>query len=39
MNDRPNTPLLDQVNIPEDLKKFSDAELLQIANELRDETI
>jgi 1-deoxy-D-xylulose-5-phosphate synthase len=39
MNDRPNTPLLDQVNVPEDLKKFSDTELRQIANELRDETI
>lgn len=39
MNDRPNTPLLDQVNVPEDLKKFSDAELRQIADELRRETI
>jgi 1-deoxy-D-xylulose-5-phosphate synthase len=33
MNDRPNTPLLDQVNLPEDLKKFSDTELRQIADE------
>ncbi|GGA18040.1 1-deoxy-D-xylulose-5-phosphate synthase [Neptunicoccus cionae] len=39
MSDRPNTPLLDQVNAPEDLKRFSDTELRQVADELRAETI
>ena len=39
MADRPNTPLLDQVNTPEDLKQFSDAQLRQVADELRTETI
>ncbi len=39
MSARPQTPLLDQVNLPEDLKRFSDAELVQIAQELRSETI
>ena len=39
MTDRPNTPLLDQVNLPSDLKQFSDAELHQIADELRAETV
>lgn len=33
------TPLLDRVNIPADLKKFSHAEIKQIADELRSETI
>jgi 1-deoxy-D-xylulose-5-phosphate synthase len=33
------TPLLDRVNIPADLKKFSLAEIKQIADELREETI
>ncbi|MDD9708795.1 1-deoxy-D-xylulose-5-phosphate synthase [Seohaeicola sp. SP36] len=39
MTDRPHTPLLDQVNLPSDLKQFSDAELHQIADELRAETV
>ncbi len=39
MSARPDTPLLDRVNTPEDLKQFSDAELAQIAHELRLETI
>ena len=39
MSARPQTPLLDQVNLPEDLKRFSDSELTQIAHELRSETI
>nr|WP_325248899.1 1-deoxy-D-xylulose-5-phosphate synthase [Amylibacter sp.] len=39
MSDRPNTPLLDQVKAPEDLKRFSDVQLRQIADELRAETI
>ncbi|NCX85022.1 MAG: 1-deoxy-D-xylulose-5-phosphate synthase, partial [Rhodobacteraceae bacterium] len=39
MSHRPNTPLLDRVQLPEDLKRFSDAELIQVAEELRQETI
>ncbi|MDC0737818.1 1-deoxy-D-xylulose-5-phosphate synthase [Cognatishimia sp. SS12] len=39
MSVRPETPLLDRVNTPEDLKKFSDAELTELAHELRLETI
>ncbi|MCP4208086.1 MAG: 1-deoxy-D-xylulose-5-phosphate synthase [Shimia sp.] len=39
MSARPQTPLLDQVHLPEDLKRFSDSELTQIAHELRSETI
>ena len=39
MSERPNTPLLYRVSKPEDLKQFSDAELTQIAHELRSETI
>ena len=39
MSDRPHTPLLDRVNIPADLKQFSDAELRQVADELRAETV
>ena len=37
MSHRPNTPLLDRVQLPEDLKRFSDAELSQVAEELRQE--
>jgi 1-deoxy-D-xylulose-5-phosphate synthase len=33
------TPLLDQIRIPSDLRKFSDKDLPQIAAELRQETI
>ena len=39
MADRPNTPLLDKVNKPEDLKQFSDTQLRQLADELRTDTI
>lgn len=39
MTDQPATPLLDQVNRPADLKRFSDAQLTQIASEVRAETI
>jgi 1-deoxy-D-xylulose-5-phosphate synthase len=39
MSERPNTPLLDQVTRPGDLKRFSDAELIQLAAELRAETV
>ena len=38
-NERPNTPLLDQITSPENLKKLSDAQLRQVADELRQETI
>ena len=37
--DRPRTPLLDRVSSPEDLKRFSDADLTRLAGELRSETI
>ncbi|MDU8911691.1 1-deoxy-D-xylulose-5-phosphate synthase [Aestuariicoccus sp. MJ-SS9] len=39
MPDRPATPLLDRVHSPADLKSFSDAELVRLARELREETI
>ena len=39
MSDSPATPLLDQVQSPSDLKRFSDPELLRLAHELRAETI
>ncbi|MFN3991859.1 MAG: 1-deoxy-D-xylulose-5-phosphate synthase [Tabrizicola flagellatus] len=39
MPDRPNTPLLDRVTLPSDLKALSDRELRQLADELRAETI
>ena len=39
MTERPYTPLLDQVHEPVDLISFSDAELHQLAEELRAETI
>ncbi|WP_243613604.1 1-deoxy-D-xylulose-5-phosphate synthase [Shimia aestuarii] len=39
MSARPETPLLDRVQSPADLKKLSDAELTQLAGELRNETI
>lgn len=39
MAERPNTPLLDTVQRPADLKRFSDAQLRQVANELRTETV
>ncbi|SPJ26959.1 1-deoxy-D-xylulose-5-phosphate synthase [Falsiruegeria mediterranea] len=39
MSDRPNTPLLDLVTRPADLKQFSDAQLTQLAGELRSETV
>ncbi|WP_170376385.1 MULTISPECIES: 1-deoxy-D-xylulose-5-phosphate synthase [Ruegeria] len=39
MSDRPKTPLLDLVSRPADLKQFSDAQLHQVAQELRTETI
>ena len=39
MADRPNTPLLDRVKLPSDLKALDDRELHQLADELRAETI
>ncbi len=39
MSDRPTTPLLDTVQTPADLKQFSDAQLRQVADELRAETV
>ncbi len=39
MSDKPATPLLDQVTRPADLKHLSDAQLIQVARELRTETI
>ncbi len=39
MSNRPETPLLDQVQSPADLKRLSDADLSRLAHELRAETI
>ena len=39
MSDRPQTPLLDQVEYPSDIRKLQKAELPQLANELRAEMI
>jgi 1-deoxy-D-xylulose-5-phosphate synthase len=39
MTDRPNTPILDQVSVPADMKALSDAQLVTLAHELRAETI
>ncbi|MDJ1015142.1 MAG: 1-deoxy-D-xylulose-5-phosphate synthase [Paracoccaceae bacterium] len=39
MAEKPNTPILDQVTVPADLKRLSDSELLALADELRAETI
>ncbi|SEP04598.1 1-deoxy-D-xylulose-5-phosphate synthase [Salinihabitans flavidus] len=39
MSARPETPLLDRVSRPSDLKHFADAELARLAQELRAETI
>ena len=39
MSERPETPLLDQVSSPADLKRMSEAELVRLAGELRRETI
>src|SRR3954469_816362 len=39
MSDRPDTPLLDQVATPEDLRRLQRDQLRQLADELRAETI
>ena len=39
MSDRSNTPLLDQVSSPDDIRRLSDDQLIQLAQELRQETV
>ena len=39
MSDRPNTPLLDSVTLPENLRKLEKSQLEQLAEELRQEVI
>ena len=39
MSQPSKTPLLDQVNIPEDLRRLDESQLRQFADELRQETI
>jgi len=39
MADRPNTPILDQVHVPADMKTLTDAQLHQLADDVRAETI
>jgi len=39
MSDRPETPLLDTIGTPEDLRKLDRSRLRQLADELREETI
>ncbi len=39
MSDRPQTPLLDAISLPSDLKRLSDGELRKLADELRAETV
>ncbi|MBX9989260.1 1-deoxy-D-xylulose-5-phosphate synthase [Phreatobacter oligotrophus] len=39
MTDRPDTPLLDTIRIPSDLRKLPEHQLRQVADELRAETI
>ncbi|QQA43025.1 1-deoxy-D-xylulose-5-phosphate synthase [Pelagovum pacificum] len=39
MNTRPETPTLDKVHLPADLRRLSDADLHRVADELRAETI
>ncbi len=38
-SDRPQTPLLDTITVPADIKRLSEAQLRQLADELRAETI
>ena len=39
MTDTPNTPLLDRIKRPSDMKSLSDRELTQLASEVRNETV
>ena len=34
---RPHTPILDRIHTPEDMKRLTDTELYQLADELRAE--
>jgi len=39
MSDRPETPLLDSVQYPQDIRKLSKEQLPQLADELRQEVV
>ncbi len=39
MTDQPNTPLLDKIELPSDMRDLSNDELRQLADELRDDTV
>ena len=39
MSERPETPLLDTVNLPEDIRKLEKSELVRLSDELRQELI
>ena len=39
MSDRPETPLLDQVNYPADIRQLEKSQLPQLSDELRAEMI
>jgi len=39
MSDRPDTPLLDKVNFPADIRNLGKDQLPELAEELRQETI
>ena len=39
MTDQPNTPLLDKIKLPSDMRDLSNDELRQLADELRDDTV
>ena len=39
MTDRPNTPLLDTIRRPSDMSQLSDTQLIQLAGEVRNETV
>ena len=39
VNKKPETPLLDKIRLPEDVRNLSEEQLSQLADELRAETI
>jgi len=39
VTDQPNTPLLDKIELPSDMRDLSNDELRQLADELRDDTV
>jgi 1-deoxy-D-xylulose-5-phosphate synthase len=39
VTDQPNTPLLDKIKLPSDMRDLSNDELRQLADELRDDTV